>query len=337
MREPKRLLVTGGAGFIGSAFIRWVLTHKPSIELVVNLDLLTYAGSLENVKEVTWDPRYQFVKGDIKDGELVSSLCDKHRIDTVVHFAAESHVDRSIADPFAFYETNIGGTIALLEVIKQCPHIHFHHISTDEVYGSLGEKGAFCESTPYAPNSPYSASKASSDHFVRAYANTYNLSVTTSHCSNNYGPYQYPEKLIPCLIARGLHGESFPIYGDGSNRRDWLYVDDHVEAVWTILEKGPKGEVYDIGGGEELSNLALAHIVIEELATLAQLDVQALRERVTFVADRLGHDFRYAIDCTKIQQELGWRPKYTFAEGLRETIQWYIDHPEALQKEVAPC
>ena len=329
MSSRKRLLVTGGAGFIGSAFIRYVL-HAVSDIHIVNLDLLTYAGNLKNLESVQEDPRYSFVKGDICDEPLVEKLCKEHQIDTIVHFAAESHVDRSIRGPRAFFETNVGGTLSLLEVVRRLPHIHFHHVSTDEVYGSLSESGYFCESSPYRPNSPYAASKAASDHFVRAYAHTYGLSTTLSHCSNNYGPYQFPEKFIPHMILNALKKNPLPVYGSGVNVRDWLYVDDHADALWQILDKGEKGEVYDIGGSFEMRNLDLLEQILEHLAAHQQKDLQQYRQLITFVPDRPGHDLRYAIDGSKIQQQLGWQPQHDLHTGLRKTITWYLEHPEWL-------
>ncbi len=321
-RQPKSLLVTGGAGFIGSAFIRYVLQHVSYCAKVVNVDLLTYAADLQNLKEVESDPRYVFAQGNICDESLVEALCKEHQVEAIVHFAAESHVDRSIEDPAGFYQTNVGGTIHLLNVVRRNPGIHFHHISTDEVYGSLGSVGCFCESSPYRPNSPYAASKAASDHFVRSYANTYQISTTISHCSNNYGPGQHREKFIPTILLSCLHKRPIPIYGKGINVRDWIYVEDHVEAVLQILEKGKKGEVYDIGEGVEMSNIDLLHLIIEEYAKAFQEDAATLRSLITYVPDRPGHDYRYAIDGSKIGRELGWSARFDFVEGLAKTMQW---------------
>jgi dTDP-glucose 4,6-dehydratase len=312
--------VTGGAGFIGSAFIRFGLHHCPEIEKIVNLDLLTYAGNERNMEDFIYDSRYCFVKGDIRDRAIVLQLCQKHDIEAIVHLAAESHVDRSIQDPSAFLETNIRGTFELLEVVRQLPHIHFHHVSTDEVYGSL-KTGVFNENSPYLPNSPYSASKAASDHFVRAWANTYDLSTTISHCSNNYGPYQHIEKFIPLMIHNCLNDLPLPVYGDGLHVRDWLYVEDHAEALWLILEKGLRGEVYTIGGSNEIRNIDLLHCLIDQLADYK--NPSELHRLITFVKDRPGHDFRYAIDSTKIQQQLGWIKRHTLQEGLKKTVEWY--------------
>lgn len=328
--EPslKRLLVTGGAGFIGSAFIRYVLNHVPECEKIVNLDLLTYAGNRRNLSDIEQDPRYVFVKGNVCDEPLVESLCKGNGIDAIVHFAAESHVDRSIKSPKLFFETNVGGTFSLLEVVRRLPHLYFHHVSTDEVYGSLSDSGYFSENSPYRPNSPYSASKAASDHFVRAYANTYGLSITLSHCSNNYGPYQFPEKFIPLMILNCLQKKPLPVYGKGINVRDWLYVEDHAEALWLILSKGKKGEVYDIGGGTERRNIDLLHLLIDEISLQKNSDPKELKELITFVPDRLGHDLRYAIDSSKIKKEIGWKPRHDLESGLKKTIAWYLEHLE---------
>lgn len=317
----KRLLVTGGAGFIGSAFVRMALNPALGVERLVNLDLLTYAGSLNHLKGCDRDPRYFFVRGDILNSALVEEICRTHAIDTIVHFAAESHVDRSIADPRIFYRTNVEGTIALLEIVRRFPEIHFHHISTDEVFGSITE-GQFTEESPYRPNSPYAASKAASDHFVRAYHRTYGISVTLSHCSNNYGPCQNEEKFIPRMIQNCLQGKPLPIYGKGENVRDWIFVEDHVEAVWQILKKGKSGESYNIGAGFETRNLDLAHLIIERIAKWRGEDPQRLRPLITFVADRPGHDLRYALSSQKLAQMLGWQPRCNFSEGLDRTIQW---------------
>jgi dTDP-glucose 4,6-dehydratase len=319
----KRLLVTGGAGFIGSAFIRYGLKNFPWLEKIVNLDLLTYAGTKDNMQEFLNDHRHRFVQGDIRDRALVHKLCQEEKVEAIVHFAAESHVDRSIEGPFIFLETNVRGTFELLEAVRASPHIHFHHVSTDEVFGSL-ESGFFTESSPYRPNSPYAASKAASDHFVRAWGKTYGLSVTLSHCSNNFGPYQHKEKLIPCMIDNCLKKKPLPIYGKGVNVRDWLFVDDHAEALWLILEKGKLGESYAIGGENLLTNLELLELLIERLAKKTTQDITSLRSLMTFVQDRPGHDLRYAIDPTKIQNELGWRQAHSFEQGLEKTIEWYL-------------
>jgi dTDP-glucose 4,6-dehydratase len=334
MRELNNILVTGGAGFIGSAFIRYVLTQVPNFQgKIVNYDALTYAGNLENLADFEKDPRYAFQKGDIRNQALVEHLCIEQEIDTIIHFAAESHVDRSIVGPQAFIETNIVGTFFLLEVVRKMPHIHFHHVSTDEVYGCLGDTGYFTESSAYQPNSPYSASKAASDHFVRAYATTYKLSTCISNCSNNYGPYQYPEKLIPLMITNCINQMPLPIYGNGKNVRDWLFVDDHAKALWMLLEKGKKGETYNIGGESEWANIDLVHEIILILANLLNKDPEEFRSLITYVKDRPGHDFRYAIDCTKIKNEIGWIPDHRMQDGLYKTVQWYLNR-KMLKREV---
>lgn len=324
----KNILVTGGAGFIGSAFIRYGLQHS-LCDKIVNLDLLTYAGNLDNLQCIEKDSRYFFEKGDICDERFVEHVCIAHGIDTIVHFAAESHVDRSILGPKAFLRTNVEGTVSLLEVVRRHSHIHFHHISTDEVYGSTLE-GAFSETSPYRPNSPYSASKAAGDHFVRAYAETYGLSTTLSHCSNNYGPYQHPEKFIPRMIYSCLRKEAFPIYGQGINVRDWVYVEDHVEGIWKILEKGARGETYAIGGECEMRNLDLLYLIIAQFAHLKQEDAAVYHDLITFVPDRLGHDLRYAVDCNKMKIELGWSRRHGLEEGINKTIEWYLKNEDRL-------
>lgn len=324
-RNVHRLLVTGGAGFIGSAFIRYLLSPKSGFQGVcVNLDALTYAGRLENLRDVENDPRYFFYHGNICNSELVNQLCTKHAIDTIVHFAAESHVDRSIASPALFIETNIVGTFSLLEAVRRHPHIHFHHISTDEVFGMLGSEGCFTEESSYHPNSPYSASKAASDHLVRAYAHTYNLSTTLSNCSNNYGPYQDREKLIPLIIHNCLERKSLPIYGRGDQVRDWLHVDDHVHALYLIIRKGKKGETYAIGGESERRNIDLVHTLINSVAEVQGIEKRELEQLITFVPDRPGHDARYAIDCSKIKRELGWKPTLSLDAGIKQTVGWYM-------------
>jgi dTDP-glucose 4,6-dehydratase len=318
MRLFKSLLVTGGAGFIGSAFIRYLL-HKTEVR-ILNYDLLTYAGNLENLKGFHDHPRYRFVQGDILNQELVERLIAEHEVDGIVHFAAETHVDRSISSARPFIETNVMGTLSLLEAIRKTPEVHFHHISTDEVYGSLGESGAFSERSQYRPNSPYSASKAASDHLVRAFTHTYGLSTTTSNCSNNYGPHQYPEKLIPLMIHNCLMRLPLPVYGRGTNVRDWLYVDDHAEAIWMVMQKGRRGETYSVGGECEKSNLELLHLLIDLIAEKTNTDPEIYRSLIRFVEDRAGHDFRYAIDISKIRDELGWRPRTSLRDGLARTI-----------------
>jgi dTDP-glucose 4,6-dehydratase len=326
--------VTGGAGFIGSNFIRYILEHT-DVQLV-NLDKLTYAGNLESLADVCEHPQYSFIQGDIADQTLVKGLLHRYRPQVVVNFAAESHVDRSIEGPQDFIQTNIMGTFHLLEMVRsywnedlknQENGFRFLHISTDEVYGSLGKTGYFTEMTHYAPNSPYSASKASSDHLVRAYFHTYGLPTLTTNCSNNYGPYQFPEKLIPLMILNALEGKSLPVYGDGQNIRDWLYVLDHCSALKTVIERGKIGETYNIGGNNEKSNLEVVYTLCDLLNELSpRLDEVSYRQQIRFVKDRPGHDQRYAIDSTKLQTTLQWQPEETFATGLRKTVQWYLEN-----------
>ncbi len=306
-----KLLVTGGSGFIGSAFIRHVLLNTTFHGEVVNYDALTYAASKDALKAVENDPRYSFVQGDVKD---IESLFLQHSFTHVVHFAAESHVDRSIESAEPFLQSNVVGTVRLLEAVKKRPHIRFHHVSTDEVYGSLGETGEFTETSRYAPNSPYAASKAASDHFVRAYGKTYGLHVTMSHCSNNYGPFQHAEKFIPTVLRALQERNPIPIYGSGKNVRDWIHVDDHVSAIWTILCKGKKGEVYNVGGGVECSNMELAEKLIE-------LFDPALKRLLTHVEDRKGHDFRYALSNEKMEKDFGWKPQISFEHGLAQLVE----------------
>ena len=332
LRHPQSLLVTGGSGFIGSAFIRFLLREPGYTGTVVNLDLMTYAANADNVASVADTGRYSFVQADIADAERVRRVCNEHAVDAIVHFAAESHVDRSIAGPGAFIQANIVGTYQLLQVAREIRGIHFHHVSTDEVYGSLGPTGLFHETTPYDPSSPYSASKAASDHLVRAYARTYGLSTTISNCSNNYGPYQFPEKLIPLMILNLVEGKPLPVYGTGANVRDWLYVDDHVEALWTIVRRGRAGETYNIGGEAEWANLKLLHRLIEIVARVTGRDAELLRQQITFVADRPGHDARYAIDCRKLKSELGWSQRHDIESGLEATVRWYLEHPEWVER-----
>lgn len=326
-RTIKNLLVTGGAGFIGSAFIRYLLSSQTKFDgLCVNLDALTYAGNLENLSTVANDPRYIFEKGNICNGTLVRHLLKEHAIDTIIHFAAESHVDRSIVGPQVFVETNILGTFQLLEAVRENPHIHFHHVSTDEVYGMLGDTGLFTEDSPYQPSSPYSASKAASDHLVRAYGHTYQLSTCLSNCSNNFGPYHFPEKFIPLMILNCLEGKPLPIYGSGLNVRDWLHVDDHARALYLLLQQGRRGETYNIGGEAEWRNLDLLHEIIRLIAEIKGVAEKELKQLITQVKDRPGHDLRYAIDCSKIKRELGWHPSQDFKRLLQETILWYMNN-----------
>lgn len=332
-RKVQNILVTGGAGFIGSAFIRYLLSPQVAFKgICVNLDALTYAGNVENLASVAQDPRYVFEKGDIRNEALVEHACQEHAIDTIIHFAAESHVDRSILGPQAFIETNVMGTFHLLEVVKRNPHIHFHHVSTDEVYGSLGLTGYFTEESPYEPNSPYSASKASSDHLVRAYGHTYNISTCISNCSNNYGPYHFPEKLIPVMILNCFDRKPLPVYGTGANIRDWLYVDDHAQALYMLLLHAKKGETYNIGGESEWKNIDLVHEIVRLVAEAKQMNVKELESLITFVKDRPGHDLRYAIDCSKIKREIGWKPLHLFSEGLKKTIMWYIENMDWVRR-----
>jgi dTDP-glucose 4,6-dehydratase len=325
-RNPRALLVTGGCGFIGSAFVRGLFGALGFTGRIVNLDCLTYAGNPENVRNGVDPARYHFVRGDIADAELVRKVVGEHGIDTIVHFAAESHVDRSIVGPRAFIDTNVVGTFSLLEVARETEGLHFHHVSTDEVFGALGATGLFREDTPYRPNSPYSASKAASDHLVRAYAHTYGLSVTLSNSSNNYGPYHFPEKLIPLMILNLVEGKPLPIYGDGLYVRDWLYVDDHVEAIWAIVRRGRRGETYNVGGEGERTNLEIVAELIDCVASETGKSKAELEALKTFVKDRPGHDRRYAIDCSKLRSELGWTPKHDLESGLRATVRWFLDN-----------
>ena len=329
----KNMLVTGGCGFIGANFIRYLLEESDFEGRVVNVDALTYAGNPENLAGIEEDfpERYIFVKGDICDREAMANVFDDHGIDTICHFAAESHVDRSIVGPDAFIQTNIVGTFSLLEAARnhQDQVQLFHHISTDEVFGSLGPEGLFTETTPYQPNSPYSASKASSDHLVRAYHKTYGLPATISNCSNNYGPYQFPEKLLPLIILNAFEGKPLPVYGDGLNIRDWLYVRDHCTAIWTIMKNGKRGETYNIGGNTEMENIGIVEMVCDILddLPLPKLD-HPRRELITFVKDRPGHDRRYAIDVTKLKKMLKWMPEESLETGVQKTIQWYLKNQE---------
>lgn len=311
-----KLLVTGGAGFIGSNYIRYVLGEHKADE-VINLDALTYAGNLENLSDIDRFPNYRLLHSDITDRAALEPFF-KDGLDAVVHFAAESHVDRSITEPDVFVRTNVLGTQTLLELARQYKVQKFVHVSTDEVYGTLGSTGLFTEDTPLAPNSPYSASKAGSDLLVRAYHETYGMNVNITRCSNNYGPYQFPEKLIPLMIRNALADKSLPVYGDGLNIRDWLYVEDHCKAIDLVLRNGVSGEVYNIGGNNEKTNMEVVKTILDELGKPESL--------IQFVEDRLGHDRRYAIDATKIRRELGWQPKYNYDTGIRETIRWYLSN-----------
>lgn len=332
MHQPRKMLVTGGAGFIGANFVRYVLDAHVD-ERVVNLDSLTYAGSLDNLRGVLDDPRHTFVHGDIANGQLVLSLLADHEIDTIVHFAAESHVDRSIDGPAAFVHTNVLGTFVLLEAARErwlgdkrrAASVRFHQVSTDEVYGSLGDDDPpFTERTPYSPNSPYSASKAAADHLVRAYAHTYGLPITITNCSNNYGPYQHTEKFIPTVVSACLEERPIPVYGTGTNVRDWLHVRDHCTAIDTVLRRGVPGETYLVGADNECRNIELTRIICRVLDELRPRAAGPHEELITFVTDRAGHDFRYAIDASKLATELHWRPQIPFEAGLRRTIEWYM-------------
>lgn len=313
----RNVLITGGAGFIGSNFVRYFLEQHPDVT-VVNFDKLTYAGNLENLAEIEGNPRYHFVRGDICDRKCVDTTLSDFSIDTIVHFAAESHVDRSILGSSVFVQTNVLGTHVLLEAARAASIQRFLHVSTDEVYGSLGTTGKFTEETPLHPNSPYAASKASSDMFVQAFHHTYGFPALITRCSNNYGPYQFPEKLVPLMIMNALNNKPLPVYGDGLHVRDWLHVRDHCIAVDTVLQKGKPGEVYNIGGNNEWKNIDIVKLILRQLNKPESL--------ITFVKDRPGHDRRYAIDASKIRHELGWTPSYTFEEGMEQTIQWYLSN-----------
>jgi dTDP-glucose 4,6-dehydratase len=317
----KSILVTGGAGFIGSNFVRMALEEHPGVR-VVNLDKLTYAGNLQNLADVQDRPHYAFVHGDICDGPLVERLLVEHKIDTIVNFAAESHVDRSITGPKIFIETNVTGTLTLLQAARDKGLERFLQVSTDEVYGSLGSEGKFTEQTPLSPNSPYSASKAAADHLVRAFGHTFGLRYNITNCSNNYGPYQFPEKLIPLMIHNALHDKELPVYGDGMQVRDWLYVYDHCTAIWRVLEKAPPGETYNIGGCNEKANIEVVQIILDRL--------NKPRSLIRHVTDRPGHDRRYAIDAGKIMSRLGWKPSVTFEQGIARTIDWYLTNEKWL-------
>jgi len=338
--KPKNILVTGGAGFIGCNYVRYMLANDQNVK-IVNLDLLTYAGSMENLKDLPSESRHTFVQGDICDRALIDQLLREHEIDTIVHFAAESHVDNSISGPEIFVQTNVMGTFTLLEAARQywmeeaglshksqvTSHkpFRFHHISTDEVYGTLSKDDpAFTEATPYAPNSPYSASKAGSDHLVRAYFHTYGLPVTTTNCSNNYGPYQHSEKLIPTIIRNCVNGSPIPVYGDGSNIRDWLYVEDHCSGIDAVIRRGRLGETYNIGGINEWANIDIVRCICSLMDELRPSPSTPHSSLITFVTDRPGHDWRYAIDARRMESELGWEPDETFETGIRKTVDWYL-------------
>ncbi|TKJ33974.1 MAG: dTDP-glucose 4,6-dehydratase [Planctomycetes bacterium B3_Pla] len=322
----RRFLVTGGAGFIGSNFVRMVLSEHADA-LIVNLDKLTYAGNLENLAEFLEHQNHKFVRGDICDAALVDQVIDEHQIDTIVNFAAESHVDRSITGPKAFIEANVTGTLTLLEAARDKDMERFVQISTDEVYGSLGPEGKFTEQTPLSPNSPYSASKAAADHLVRAFGHTWGVKYNITRCSNNYGPYQFPEKLIPLMINNALGDKDLPVYGDGLYVRDWLYVYDHCTAIWQVLQKAPPGEIYNIGGCNEKANLEVINLILDRLDKPKSL--------IKHVADRPGHDRRYAIDASKAINELDWKPSVSFEQGINKTIDWYLQNREWLENIVS--
>ena len=319
IKNMKNILVTGGAGFIGSNFVRYMLNKHQDYK-IVNLDLLTYAGNIKSLDDVKDNPNYLFVKGDIADNKLVDKIVSDNKIDVIINFAAESHVDRSITNPDIFVKTNVLGTQNLLEVAKKYKTEKFFQISTDEVYGSLGKTGFFTEKTPLSPNSPYSASKASADLLVMAYHHTFGLNVNITRCSNNYGPYQFPEKLIPLFITNALDNKQVPLYGDGLNIRDWLFVEDHCSAIDTVLHKGKNGEIYNVGGNNEKTNKYITDTILKYLGKDNSL--------IKYVADRLGHDRRYAIDATKIKEELGWQPQYKFEQAIEKTIQWYLNNKD---------
>jgi len=332
----KNILVTGGAGFIGSHLIRLLVNKYPEYH-IINMDVLTYAGNLENLKDIEDKENYTFVKCDICDIESVKQVFEVHQIDSVIHLAAESHVDRSIEDPFSFAQTNVMGTLSLLQAAKghwnsNFTNKLFYHISTDEVYGSLGEEGFFTENTKYDPHSPYSASKASSDHFVRAFHDTYGLPTVISNCSNNYGSYQFPEKLIPLFINNIVHNKPLPVYGKGENIRDWLFVDDHARAIDVIFHNGKLGDTYNIGGFNEWKNIDLIKVMIKTVDQLLEREEGTSEKLITYVKDRAGHDLRYAIDSKKLKDELGWEPSLQFEEGIEKTVQWYLNNKEWLER-----
>ena len=328
----KNILVTGGAGFIGSHVVRLFVNNYPNYN-IINLDLLTYAGNLENLKDIEGKPNYTFIKADICDYDTVADIFSKYKIDGVIHLAAESHVDRSIKDPFSFARTNVMGTLSLLQAAKNYwggnfEDKLFYHVSTDEVYGSLGDEGFFLETTAYDPHSPYSASKASSDHFVRAFHDTYGLPVVISNCSNNYGSYQFPEKLIPLFINNICNNKALPVYGKGDNVRDWLFVNDHARAIDVIFHKGKLGDTYNIGGFNEWKNIDLIKVLIKTVDKFLGREEGTSEKLITYVRDRAGHDYRYAIDSSKLKNELGWEPSLQFEEGIEKTVKWYLENKD---------
>jgi dTDP-glucose 4,6-dehydratase len=335
MTSERTLLITGGAGFIGSHVVRLFVRKYPQYR-IINLDALTYAGNLENLRDVQDEPNYAFIKADIRDAGAMAKVFAEHAIDGVIHLAAESHVDRSISDPMAFVNTNVIGTANLLNAARAAwkenmDGKRFYHVSTDEVYGSLHDGGFFTEETPYDPQSPYSASKAASDHFVRAYGNTYKLAFVVSNCSNNYGSHQFPEKLIPLMINNLRHGKPLPVYGNGENVRDWLWVEDHARAIDVVFHAGKDGETYNIGGHNEWKNIDLVHVLCSIMDKKLGRTAGESAKQITYVTDRAGHDLRYAIDARKIERELGWRPSITFEQGLEQTVDWYLANDGWLQ------